>query len=374
METQKKKSSSGCITAIMALLILACLFLVVGGSLLFLTGQETVGATVCIALGLGALLFFGTGKFLVSHPGNRTATGILIGLVSMIGGGIVAAVLVSMLFSMFLKPLADIEHYRQVWQTPVTVTAVVSDHDSYDDEGDTDYRSYVTYTYNGIRYQNLPYEDKDAEQDLTPLGTALSLQISPKDPARQISDLKSRGQIVSFSTFFVFLSFSGLYLLLLHRGLTKSCPGTPEAETVQKDLQIKILSRIIRPTLLLCWIGYGLLYWRYSIVLGRLPLILAVASGIGWLFCMYTTVRDYRLAKNGSYTLRRDTLVYKEESTDSEGSTSYTLYYRSEERNWQTSVSLKAYTRATVGDTVLAVYLPDKKKPTLHYDRDGNAH
>lgn len=74
---------------------------------------------------------------------------------------LVVLVAIAVAMGVFLmKPLQASEHYLQVWKNPVTVTATVTDYDSYDDDGDTDYQSFISYDYNGVHYENIQYENR----------------------------------------------------------------------------------------------------------------------------------------------------------------------------------------------------------------------
>ncbi len=366
------KTGNTVIRILLILLFLVPIFLIAGGTILLLAGVETTGAIICIILGVLTLGILGAAIFLTFYPGNRIASGIVVGILAAIAGSIALAVLSSMIYTMILQPCLDIEHYRQVWQNPVSVSAVVTRHNSYDNDGDKDYRSCVSYTYNNTHYQDYPYENRDKEEQLTPIGTEVTIQISPKDPSRQIAELKSHGKMLPFSIVLIPLVIAALYMLLQRLMLTKAGADTLSAETIQKDTKLLIRSRMLRPFLLQCIIIYSFIYWRYSFALGWLPLIVAAVSCAGWLFCMYTTIRDYRCVESENYTIRQDVLINKKEITDADGTT-YVLEYRNNKKTWTTSADLRAYNRACIGDTVLAVYLPNKKKPLLHYDRNGNA-
>lgn len=364
MSASNKEKSPTWAKVIIIILISAAAFLIVGGFILLMLGKETVGAVFCIVLGAICLLFFGIGMFQLSHPGSKVATSLLIGLCVLFVGFLVAGVCSSLISTMVLSPFSDMEHYRQVWQDPISVTATVTDHRSYNDDGDTDYTSYITYSYDGTRYTDYEYENRDNKEDLTPIGTTVTVQISPKDPSRQISQLKSSSNIVPFVLFLLFLGLSSVYSLVQRQALSYAV--LPDTQTICRDIKIKVRSRMARPFFLLCILGYGFLYLRYSVLFGIIPLMISLAAAAGWLFCMFTTIRDYRRADRGDYELRRDVLVDKKDFSDAESS-SYILCYKSGERTWKSSTDFGTYNRAKIGDVTVAVYLPGKKKPIVHY-------
>lgn len=284
----------------------------------------------------------------------------------------VLAVVGLLFYGCVIKPVVDTEHYLQVWQNPATVTATVTKHDSYDDDGDTDYESFITYVYDGVRYENMEYEDRDTKSDLTPIGTELTLEISPKDPTRLIEDLRRSRSVLPVGVAFLALVMTLVYIWLQQRNLTKDCRGTPDTDMVQNDLKIKIRSRFLRPFLLLCVMGNCLVYWRYAVLEPNASVTVAAICGLFWIINLLTTIRDYRRVENENFEIRRDVLVDKKESSDSD-STNYFLYYQNGERTWRHSTTEKTYHKARIGDAVIAVYLPGKKRPILHYNHDGNA-
>jgi len=372
MENSGEKRQPVWMKAIAVLLLLADVFLILGGVWLLTIGKETGGAVICIAVGAVGLLFFGGCAFLMSHHGNGFTAGWGDGIGFFVAGGLLLVILGVALFFFLLQPIRDMEHYRQVWQNPITVTAVVTDHKSYDDDDDTDYKSFVTYIYDNVCYKDAPYEDRDIQDALTPIGTTVTIQISPRDPSRQIAQLKGNGRMVPLFFTFLFFGLATLCKLAQRCSLTRQSVGILDTETIQSDIKAKIRGRVLRPFLLFCWISYGFLYWQYSVLFGQYLLIAAVVCGAGWLCCMYTTVRDYRCVENGDFEVRRDTLVEKKEQSDSDG-TSYILVYENDERKWNSVVSKANYIRGEVGSTTQAAYLPGKKKPIVHYDPLGNA-
>ena len=154
-----------------------------------------------------------------------------------------------------LEPIKEAEHYLQVYQNTVTVTATVTEHESYDDDGDRDYRSYISYDYNGVHYDNIRYENCGDREDLTAVGTVVNVQVSPKDPSQRIDHLKNNSKMLSFGLFMPALVLAFAYHSLLKSRLSKALCGTPDAHTVQRDLKIMILGRFLGALLFLCVLG-----------------------------------------------------------------------------------------------------------------------
>ena len=121
--------------------------------------------------------------------------------------GILLGIWVLFAFIMVVMALDDMAHYQRVWDEPITVDAVITSHDSYEDsEGDIDYYSYASYEIDGDFYE-VTYETKNSKKRLTPIGTEVQLQVSPEDPSAKMSALKSSGV-----AFLIFLSNSYFFV------------------------------------------------------------------------------------------------------------------------------------------------------------------
>lgn len=365
MKTDKKLDWAKSMVPLMFVVTIA---LIIGGFLLWIAGQEKVGAVVCIVIGALGLSLLCIGAILSSHSGRSVGACILVGVLGLAGGVLVCGALALILDVMLLQPVLDLEHYRKVWDQPVAVTATVVKHEAYDNDGDEDYRSVVRYEYDGKVYTT-NYESRDHKEDLTPLEEAVAIQISPLDPSRRMAALKSNGYGLLFGALILFAAGAG-GCSALHRRNRSGDKDFPDTQQIRRDIRAKIRSRFWRPFWLLCWMGYGLIGWRYWQAMGIIPLLLGGACFLGWLVCMYTTLRDYRCAAE-DLELHRDVLVDKTHLSDSDGDT-YVLEYRNGERIWKCSTSERKYKRASIGETVLAVYFPGRKKPMIHYDLDGS--
>lgn len=277
-----------------------------------------------------------------------------------------------LIIGFLVEPITQMEHYNRVYKNPVTVQATVIKHDDYDDDGDTDYRSYIFYRVGDTMYANIRYEDKDKQSDLTPIGQTVEVQVSPEDPTKLISSLVSDGQllVVTIPLFSIMMSLV-LHILIIRKRSNK-LPGTPDRETIVQDILMTIRGRMFRFFWILVSVGYLLLCWRYPSQFQHKTMIAASLCGAAWLWCVCRDMRDSRIAKRQEFDIRRDTLVQKEYIPDSEGDT-YKLHFRSGDKYWDTNVSKRYFDSMSEGSTVLAVYMPGKKKPMLHYNVFGDA-
>lgn len=279
--------------------------------------------------------------------------------------GILLGIWVLFAFIMVVMALDDMAHYQRVWDEPITVDAVITSHDSYEDsEGDIDYYSYASYEIDGDFYE-VTYETKNSKKRLTPIGTEVQLQVSPEDPSAKMSALKSSG--VAFLIFYTLLA-APVALAVRWIGSYKKGSGCPDYDTVRKDIKRQICTRYLLYFLPLLVLGYSLAYWQYPMTIWVAAPIAAVFCVGIWVWQLRLAIRDIGVVNAGEFELRQTVVVAKKAETDSDGDTTYILIYSSGDKKWSASVGYKVYERAVVGDRTWAAFLPGKEKPTVHYN------
>ena len=281
----------------------------------------------------------------------------------------VVAVLVAG-FWMVVRGFTALEHYSRVYKNPLVVTATVTSYGTYDDEGDTDYRSYVSYEVDGKKYEKIRYEDKDYRSDLNPIGTQVELKVSPEDPSSTISSLKS-DTIMLVGFFFVLSIAAALWNIGISNMRSKKNSAIPDTEVLEKDLKLTVLGRFSLAIWILVSVLLFVLVWRYPVIMPRWISVAAVVCLILWLISVFKAARDIRLINNAEYEIRRDVLIDK--NHDSSDGDTYELTYKSQDKEWKTTVTKEVYHNTQKGDTVVAVHLPGKEKPLIHYDVSGDA-
>ena len=202
--------------------------------------------------------------------------------------------------------LNDLEHYRRVYDHPAYVTAIVSDHDFYTRSNGSSsstkrYRSYISYTVDDVTYSDIQYEDKNSKEKLTPLGTAVRLPVSPEDPSKLISVLKSSGMdilyvipLLLFSVFFLIY-----YLLNSKRLVLSEVPSEPDV--IRADIISSVKHRSWRPGFFFGCLAYIAVYLRYPMIIKSWVLWIAAASAVCWLWCLKNAIRDvYHTTKGNS--------------------------------------------------------------------------
>ena len=282
----------------------------------------------------------------------------------------ILAMVIFFAYMMVISPFISAEHYISAASDPLTVTATVTKHDSYDDDGDTDYRSYVSYTVNGTQYINLKYEDKDNKSDLTALDKEVQLQVSRKDPSKQISRLKNTGSGVAIFSPALALVLAMGWKAVLRGRRSKDVFCTPDNEQIKKDAKLSVIGRCGPAFWLLCGLLYGFISWRYISVTGEWVIAAMIVCSVCFLWRLIVMLRDFGVVDREEFELRQDVLMGKE-IRSGEDSDSYVLIYRSNGGTWEKYTNKKYYEQAKKGDAVQSVFLPNKRKPLLHYDSWG---
>lgn len=80
--------------------------------------------------------------------------------------------------------------YTELHDKAISVEAVVSKHGTESDDNGEDYVSYISYTVNGVKYENIRYEKRDMEDSLDPIGSTVTIKVNPENPEELMSDIR----------------------------------------------------------------------------------------------------------------------------------------------------------------------------------------
>ena len=289
-----------------------------------------------------------------------------------VGNVLAAAALILFFIYGILKPVQALEHMARVRENPVEVTAVVTHHRELESDDDVDYYSYICYEAEGVFYEDIRYESKSYRQDLTPVGTVVTVQVSPEDPGTLLSELQGHGNSILYTIPFWNLLFSLWVGYLIRLGRSKGLGSTPDQDTIRQDLRLTILARSSRLFFMWVAVGYACVGVKFRGLVEDWVLPGAAVCAVICAVLLRNSFKDLNRIREGNYQLHRDELVEKNFVEDSEGDT-YTLIYRSGENIWTKATNKRHFDSVTEGSVVLAVYLPGTKKPVMHYDLDGDA-
>lgn len=272
---------------------------------------------------------------------------------------------------LFVTGVMDCQEYSEVYKDPVWVEATVTLHDEYEDsDGDTDYYSYVSYTVDGVYYKNVDFETENSKSDLTPCGTRLRLAVNPRDHSQLLMNLAGPG-VVAVTGTAVAATLAAILWVLRRRRLSKEAYLLNDDEVIRKDIRAAISARFFRPLWFFAAVMMAALCVIYPMIFGKWFVAYAVVLAVFWVICLIRAIKDMGMCTRGEYTIHNDRLVDKQEHTDSDGDTTYTLCYAADDREWSTSTTRKKYDKAVIGTVIKAVYLNGRKKPIIHYDDEG---
>lgn len=264
--------------------------------------------------------------------------------------------------------VADVEQYRRVYRTPLIAEATVTQHEEGEDYAD----SYIEYTLDGVTYTDILYESEDTVSELTPIGCEVLVKVSDEDPSRTFDDLEESGYMLLLFGTILLLCAAGVWSWLVHSRRSKGVVGMPEPDVLQRDVRLTIYGRYFLGFWALFTVACLVAKWRYPMVFGNELRLLVIAGAVLFFVCLLRAVYDIASLNEENFEVRRDVLEKKEFDRDPDGTTCI-LHYRSGERVWKAVASKKRFDATREGDTVLAVYLRNKRRPVMHYDQQGIA-
>ena len=292
------------------------------------------------------------------------------GLWVFLGLLVVGAALVGFYF-LVISPFLSLEHYLRVYQNPTTVLAIVDSHEEYDDDGDTDYRSYIKYTVGNNSYR-VQFEDKDKKSQLSSIGRLVNIPVSPEDPSKPLYDLEDNGSFALLGAPLLAILLACIWSVVMQKQRS-SYLSAQDPAILSRDILLTIFGRI-RMFFFLCWpLLYGALLWRYPMIFGEGTRNTAIVVSAIWVILLALALRDCYYVHRQEFGVHTDTLIDKEIISGDEND-SYCLTYRSADgTTWNVNTSRSAYESAHIGDRVQAVYLRSHKKPIFHYNTNGEA-
>lgn len=271
-----------------------------------------------------------------------------------------------------LESVSAYGRYREVVDDAITIQAVIT-HVEVDidvDNGDT-YDAMMRYEYDGVVYTDI-YKNYGSEREARSMvNKTVTIQVDPGSPGDTLEEINSSGDRYLFLGAVVI----GCLLLLLTRRHREDYVQTYgwNRETVKKDLVRHICSNNKCYIVLIPALVYYAVVLAFSDVyrLGVLDALLGGTSLIAVWFLL-KLVRRMNLVRNDRFYLCRDTLINKEDLSDSDSSC-YRITYQNSEKTWHKYVSYKVYMTARVGDTFESARLEGEKAPVLTYSHNTGA-
>ena len=104
---------------------------------------------------------------------------------------VVLPILMILIFgAMIVMGVQSAIQYTRLHDKAITVEAVVTKHASESDDNGEDYVSYISYSVNGVEYENIRYEKRDTEDSLDPIGSTVTIKVNPENPEELMSDIR----------------------------------------------------------------------------------------------------------------------------------------------------------------------------------------
>lgn len=251
--------------------------------------------------------------------------------------------------------LSSAAHFGRVYEAPLTVTAKVSSVVTEAEDDGTAYTVFVTYTVDGITYEDIEYDVFDDFQKVPRVGATVQLNVSPEDPAQTLRDLKN---IATGTLLWIFGPSAAIALLwrsLLRKRRSKGILHTPDEETIQTDLRLTVISRFCLAFWLVSALAIALMIAGYPYIFSQSCLFIAGFCLLIWLVCLLRARRDLQAVDEQNYRIIR---------ANPPQSHSVRRYVTQEP--WETA------TKTDARQILLRVYL-SKKSPELSYNANGDA-
>lgn len=251
----------------------------------------------------------------------------------------------------------DAEHYARVCDQPLTVTATVTDITATEDDGDTVYRVYVSYTVDGQFYDGIEYMETKAFTRLPGRGTSVKLQVSPEDPEETLNGLLDTASGLPVAVCYLALAVGALWGWVVRSRRSKGILHAPDEETIQADLRLTVIGRRSLAYWPAAALGVGAVVMRYPFIGNEtIWYVLVGVSLVIWLLCLLWARRDLQAVSEQEYKVKRRSEPQRN-----------TVVRTGNREPWETTP------KADGKRITLEVYLGKKGKPVLRYNANGDA-
>lgn len=282
-----------------------------------------------------------------------------------VGRVLMAGIILLLMGIGMLKKVVDIVQYERTISESVSIDAVVSRVEQYEDaDGDTQSDVYITYTYQGEEYE-VKYEPETDSGYKELIGKTVAVRIDPDHPDVLMENLIKSRFIVYIG---VLMVWGGIAVVRV--GLTREPVGPPDREVIHLYLCYRSRMGFVIPVGT-GMLGIALILLHYLCPMGSEGMLFHVVGMVivilsGWR--LVYPVKLCRMVANREYTLVYSTLQEKVfDAGDSDSSDTYRLRFVNNRGTWWKRVDRVTYHNASVGDPGIAVYLPGKDVPICEF-------
>ena len=261
--------------------------------------------------------------------------------------------------------------YTRLIDSAITVDAVVTDHSKKSDDNDYDYVSYVTYTVNGVEYENIEYRTVDVQDELDPIGTTVRIKVNPENPKESMSDIRSTANLTLwfFPPMAIFAAVAGIVFFKTEH--SKDCNvDIVDQESIVQCFRNIMKTRVARPYFFVLTIYFVILTLVFPIVFNTMPFAFVTAA-----VYVYLLGKDlFRLIclKTSRYSLCKGRFEEKFETLNDDKKTVYWIkyYFPDLKESKYNSVSYGEYQSVNERDRSYLVFFPNEiniDKPILNF-------
>ena len=242
-----------------------------------------------------------------------------------------------------------------------TVAIVVKIDEEDDTESGTSYYPHIQYRVNGKSYtQRVDYFGDSS----TKVGDTVEIIVDPYSPQSILG--QSREDL-----YFSFLFGCALLGLCGMAGAMRTRSGWCESFGVSEEMIHKeLLEKLKQFPKWLGWLLGGVIMavgCGYANVNTFRTLIVVIPALLYGCVGMYRTIIAFSSIIKKNYTAQRGWLQSKDTFSDSEGSTTYYLTYRTkDQKTYRIKTKPNTYHQAEIGDEILSVFIPGGKKPYIN--------
>ncbi len=266
--------------------------------------------------------------------------------------------------------------YTELIDDAITVDAVVTKHEEITDDNHVDYVSCVSYTVDGVKYEDIEYKTEDIQDQLDPIGTTVRIKVNPENPKESMSDIRFSAilGLVPFPPMLVFGLFTIIRIFIEEHYVDYTVDVVNE-QSIEQSFRNLMKTRTMRPTCFVLTVYYVVIELIFPIVLNTMPFAFVTAA-----VYVYLLGKDlFRLIciKTSRYTLCKGRFEEKFETLNDDKETVYRIkyYFPDLKESKYNSVSYGEYQSVNERDRSYLVFFPNEiniDKPFLNfYETNG---
>lgn len=285
---------------------------------------------------------------------------------------VVLPILMILIFgAMIVMGVQSAIQYTRLHDKAITVEAVVTKHASESDDNGEDYVSYISYSVNGVEYENIQYEKRDTEDSLDPIGSTVTIKVNPENPEEFMSDIRFYAHF--FLTAAPAIILFGL-VAFIKSGIVERSENyvvdTVDEECIKHCFKSTIKNRVLRTFFFVFTVYRLLLTLVFPLVFNSLTLAYITAA----VFLVLLGIDLIRLMciKTSRYSICMGEFTEKYATTNQDNETTYWIkyYFPDLQQSKSNMVSYGDYQKAKEKDHCYLVFIFEPiniNKPDMNF-------